>query len=48
MTVDADVLVPGSKATYSCDDNHQLSGLSVRECQDDGTWSETEPTCQGI
>ena len=33
---------------YSCDDKHQLSGPFVRECQEDGTWSESEPTCEGI
>ena len=47
VTISADV-VPGSRAMYSCDDKHQLSGPSVRECQEDGTWSESEPTCEGI
>ena len=47
MTVSAHILVPGSRAMYSCDDRHRLSGSSVRECQEDGTWSEIEPTCEG-
>ena len=47
VTVGTDVLVPGSRAMYSCDDRHRLSGSSVRECQEDGTWSEIEPTCEG-
>ncbi len=50
MTVSTsdDVIVPGSRAMYLCDDNHQLSGSSVRVCQEDGTWSESEPTCEGM
>ena len=49
VTVSAsdDAIVPGTKAIYSCDDQHQLSGHSTRECQEDGTWSESEPTCEG-
>ena len=47
VTVSAHILVPGSRAMYSCDNRHRLSGSSVRECQEDGTWSEIEPTCEG-
>ena len=47
VTVSDDTLVPGTKAMYSCDDKHQLGEPSVRECQEDGTWSESEPTCEG-
>ena len=47
VTISDDALVPGTKAMYSCDDKHRLSGPFVRECQEDGTWSESEPTCEG-
>ena len=48
VTINADIIVPGSRATYSCDDKHQLSGPSVRECQENGTWSEIGPTCESM
>ena len=34
-----------STATYSCDTGYKLTGTTVRTCQTDGTWSDTEPTC---
>lgn len=35
-------------ATYSCSVGYTLiNGDQVRECQPDGTWSGTQPTCQG-
>ena len=34
----------GQTATYSCDGI--LVGDSTRTCQDTGTWSGSEPTCQ--
>ena len=48
MTVPAGSLVPGSMAMYSCNVDRLLMGSSVRECQDDGTWSGSEPTCESI
>ena len=35
-------------AFYSCDYGFQLSGNKHRSCQQDGTWSGTEPTCVGV
>ena len=34
-------------ATYSCDTGFSLVGMSERSCQSDGTWSGSEPTCEG-
>ena len=31
--------------TFSCDVGFTLSGDAVRRCQEDGTWSGTQPTC---
>lgn len=48
VTIPAGSLVPGSMATYLCNVGRQLIGSANRECQDDGTWSESEPTCETI
>ena len=37
----------GSTATYSCDAGYELNGDTTRTCLADGTWSGTEPQCQG-
>ncbi|KFM57441.1 Sushi, von Willebrand factor type A, EGF and pentraxin domain-containing protein 1, partial [Stegodyphus mimosarum] len=37
-----------SVATYKCDRNFILSGLSERICQVDGTWSSSPPVCKEI
>ena len=34
-------------ATYSCDTGFNLVGMPQRVCQSDGTWSGSEPTCEG-
>ena len=34
-------------ATYACDTGFNLVGLVRRVCQSDGTWSGSDPTCQG-
>ena len=41
---------PGDTCTYTCDDGFGLQeGSTTRTCQNDGTWSGTEPRCrQGI
>ena len=36
----------GSVATYSCATGYDLSGPDTRVCQDDGTWSGIELTCE--
>ena len=41
-------LVPGSTATHRCDPGYVLVGVSVRNCQADGTWSGVPPTCEPI
>ena len=33
-------------ATYSCDDGHNLMGGINRECQADGSWTGSDPTCE--
>ena len=37
----------GSIATYTCDPGHSLIGDMERICQENGTWSGNEPTCEG-
>ena len=37
-----------STATYSCDTGFTLNGVSSRTCQDDGSWSDTTPTCESV
>ena len=37
--------VPGATATYSCNVGFMLEGNLLRTCQDDGTWSGSEPFC---
>jgi len=33
------------KCSFTCDDGFLISGSTVRTCQDDNTWSGTQPTC---
>ena len=37
----------GTTATYSCTRGQLFDGSTVRTCQNDGTWTGTEPTCTG-
>jgi len=30
---------------FTCNTGFTLSGSAVRRCQEDGTWSGTQPTC---
>ena len=38
----------GHSCQYSCNGEYRLKGNSTRECQADGTWSGTEPTCERV
>ena len=42
---DDGVPTEGDTCTYQCDDGYELSGDMSRECQSDGTWTGSEPTC---
>ncbi|XP_052811571.1 neurogenic locus notch homolog protein 1-like [Mya arenaria] len=35
----------GSRATYICDDNHALIGVSTRTCESTGRWTGIVPEC---
>ena len=45
--VSLDETVFESIATYMCDPGFVLIGNIERICQADGTWSGTEPACEG-
>ena len=36
---------PGETCQFKCDDGFTLTGSSSRTCQNDRTWSGTEPMC---
>ena len=38
----------GETGTYSCNTGYNLVGDSTRTCQATGSWSGSEPTCQGM
>ena len=42
---DDGVPTEGDTCTYQCDDGYELSGDMMRECQGDGTWTGSDPTC---
>ena len=35
----------GNVATYSCDENYEISGVLTRQCLSDGQWSAAKPGC---
>ncbi len=39
--------VLGASAVYNCDQGYLLLGTTVRQCEANGEWSLTEPTCAG-
>lgn len=36
-----------SLAMYRCEEGSSLIGISVRQCQTNGTWTGTDPKCIG-
>jgi hypothetical protein len=38
----------GAEAIYTCDPSFRLVGTSIRQCQDNGSWSGEAPTCAVI
>jgi len=42
----SEVANPGETCTFTCDDGFTLTGSSTRTCQNDRTWSGTEPMCE--
>ena len=38
----------GSVATHCCDTGYTLNGGSTRSCQRDGSWSGSDPSCEGL
>ena len=36
----------GDTCVYQCNEGFIVSGSSSRECQSDGTWTGSEPTCE--
>lgn len=38
-------LIPGTTATYNCNDGYLLSGNNTRSCLQNGTWTGVEPSC---
>lgn len=35
----------GNVATYTCEENFEVSGVVNRQCMSDGQWSAAKPTC---
>ena len=40
-------ILPGSQAVYTCNGGYEINGNSIHDCQSDGTWSGSEPSCVG-
>ena len=45
--VHGQVSIEGVTATYICDAGYTLSGSQSRTCGADGTWTLSEPSCEG-
>ena len=39
--------LPGQTCLFSCDKGHVLTGSTTRTCNSDGTWTGTQPQCNG-
>ena len=42
------VVIANDVATYSCNAGFTLVGVSTRQCQSGGVWSDTPPTCGSV
>ena len=42
-----DTFTYGSTVLLECDPGYKLAGDTRRTCQANGTWTGTQPTCQG-
>ena len=38
----------GDKVSFKCDEGFTLDGADIVECQDDGSFSESQPICQPV
>lgn len=47
-SVNAQSVRHGAIATYTCQPGFALSGAATRTCQDDNTWTDTDPTCLAV
>ena len=45
--LDLEGVTEASTATYSCNIGFTLNGDQTRTCGSDGSWSGSEPSCQG-
>ena len=39
--------IEGSRCTVSCNRGYQIQGQTTLTCQDSGTWTPAQPTCDG-
>lgn len=47
VSFSGDTTTPGSTATYTCNFGFVLNGDTSRTCQDNLTWTGSDPTCEG-
>ena len=40
-----EVANPGDTCSYTCNNGYELTGSATRMCQNDGTWSDSNPVC---
>ncbi len=40
------VVLNTTQAIYTCDDGFGIVGNSTRVCQENGEWTDTDPSCQ--
>ena len=47
VTYSDDSRIEGTVATYDCNVGFEISGNTMRTCQENGSWDGSEPTCEG-